>query len=107
MKSLITPARLAALAGPAQAWDAGPAPAQEAAQRFAADCAIGGASPAVCACVLARLVAVADDALALDLALAGGLAGVAGSSDPRLAEAFVTGSRDCGGTIALRGAGER
>lgn len=105
MKSLITTALLAGLAGPALASDASGTP-QLAAQRFVQDCLIGGAEPAICACVLDRLVAVADDALALDLALAGGLSGVAGSSDPRLAEAFVAGSRACGGAIALRAARE-
>lgn len=80
---------------------------QQAAWHFVNDCLIGGAEPAVCACVLERIAAVADDALALDLALAGGLGGVAGSSDPRLAEAFIAGSRDCGAALALRGQGGR
>jgi hypothetical protein len=97
---------VAALAGSPAAAQTN-AESQQAALRFVNDCLIGGASPAICTCVLDRLVAVADDAIALDLALSGGLGGVAGSSDPRVAEAFVTGSRDCGAAIALREQGGR
>jgi hypothetical protein len=101
MKSLITAALLAALTAPGLASDGSGMPAQPA-QGFVRNCLAGGAAPAICACVLDRVMAVADDAIALDPALADGPSGVAGSSDPRLAEAFVAGARACGGAIALR-----
>jgi hypothetical protein len=103
VKALITTTLLAGLAGPALAWDAA---AEAAGHAFLARCTAEGAATPLCLCVLDRVAASAPEHARLEEALHGGLARLVRHSDPRLAEALVSGVADCGGRLVLRAARE-
>jgi uncharacterized protein (DUF1501 family) len=103
MRALFTTALLAGLAGPALALDAS---AEAAGHAFLARCTAEGARAPLCLCVLDRVAASAPEPAVLEEALGSSLARLVRHSDPRLAEALVSGVAECGGRLVLRAARE-